>query len=190
MSESTPPLAGDLAEALDLASDADGRAADLFRQFLACGTYSRPLAMSLIDVAQGGCGDSWEVRCLATLMLQEHLLSLPAGNLAEFRVVLGRLGLAVARDGRMPGRVLKEGYSRRDLPGFVREFRRRLARPGGDPVSRQLAYHPGGRPRVLPPVAPGVQASAGPRDVSAGRRRRAAATVRHADGRDAGRHDR
>src|SRR5690242_4828426 len=62
MSESTPTLAEELAEALDLSSDADGRAAGLFRQFLASVTYSRPLALSLINVAQGRCGDSWEVR--------------------------------------------------------------------------------------------------------------------------------
>jgi hypothetical protein len=129
MREPTPPLAGEFAEALDLASNADGRVAVLFRRFLASEKYSRTLAMSLIDVAQGRCGDSWEVRRLATLTLQEHLLALPAGHLAEFRVILGRLGLAVGGDGRMPARVLKEGYSRRDLPGFVREFRRRLARP-------------------------------------------------------------
>src|SRR4029079_4688459 len=104
MSESTPTLAEELAEALDLSSDADGRAAGLFRQFLASGTYSRPLALSLIDVAQGRRGDSWEVRGLATLMLQEPLLALPAGRLAEFRFILGRLGLTVGGDGRMPAR--------------------------------------------------------------------------------------
>jgi hypothetical protein len=129
MIESTPSLAGQLTEALDLGSDAEGRAADLFRQFLARGTYSRPLALSFIHVAQGRYGDSWEVRRLATLMLQEHLLGLPVGRLSEFRVVLGHLGLEVGGDGTMPARVLQEGYSRRDLAGFVREFRRRLARP-------------------------------------------------------------
>ena len=129
MSESEPRLPEEFVEVLDFVFDADRRAVDLFQQFLTCRTYSRSFALLLIEVALGNRSDSWEVRRLATLMLQEHLLSLCANNTLEFRIILKQLGLEVARDGNMPSRVLKEGYSCRDLPGFIREFRRKLARP-------------------------------------------------------------
>ena len=129
MSRSSLPLLPDFVEILDLEFGGDRRVAELFQHFLTCVNYSRSLAFLLIDVAQGIRGDSWEVRRLATLMLQEHLLSLPAGDTIEFKIVLGRLGLETTSDGKMPSRVLKEGYSCRELPEFIREFRRRLARP-------------------------------------------------------------
>ena len=88
MSESAPRLPKEFVEVLDLAFNADRRAVDLFQQFLTCVTYSRSFASLLIDVAQGKRNDSWEVRRFATLMLQEHLLSLPASNTLEFRIVL------------------------------------------------------------------------------------------------------
>ena len=40
-----------------------------------------------------------------------------------------RLGLEADGDRNMPSRALEEGYSRRGLRGFIREFHRRLARP-------------------------------------------------------------
>jgi hypothetical protein len=129
MSESTLRLSAEIVEVLDRAFDSDRRVVALFQQFFTRVTYSGSFALSLIDVAQGKRGDSWEVRRLATLMLQEHLLSLPASNTPEFKIVLENLGLEVASDGKVPLGVLKEGYSCRDLPRFVREFRRRLARP-------------------------------------------------------------
>jgi hypothetical protein len=129
MSESTPRLLAEFIEVLDRSFGADRHLRELFQQFLNCVTYSRSFALALIDVAQGKQGDSWEIRRVASLMLQEHLLSLPASNLPEFKIVLEHLGFEVASNGKLPSRVLKEGYSCRDLPGFIREFRRRLARP-------------------------------------------------------------
>lgn len=122
-------LPKDLFEVLRLEFAGDERAVDLFRQFLECATYSRQFVWLLIDVARGTLRDSWEVRQLATLMLQEHLLALDASNTAEFSLILQQLGLPARLDGKFPKSVFQEGYSCRDLAGFVREFRRRLTRP-------------------------------------------------------------
>jgi hypothetical protein len=129
MSQPPPRFPREFVEVLGREFGGDARAVRLFRQFMTRGSYSRAFASALIDVAQGRCDDSWEVRRLATLMLQQHLLSLRPGDAPEFAIVLGRLGLEVDCGGNLPGRVLEEGYSRRDLRGFIREFRRRLARP-------------------------------------------------------------
>jgi hypothetical protein len=141
MSESTPELPAELIEVLERAFGAACHVRELFQQFLNCVSYSRSFALSLIYIAQGKRGDSWEVRRLATLMLQEHLLSLPASNSPEFKIVLEHLGLEVSSDGKLPSRVLNEGYSCHDLPGFIREFRRRLARP-------RCAIRPRGQKRI------------------------------------------
>ena len=102
----------------------------MFQQFLNCVTYSRSFALSLIDVAQGRRGDSWEVRRLATLMLQEHLLSLPASNSPEFKIIFQHLGLEVAKRRECA----EAGYSRRGIPAEIfpdssGSFGGRLARP-------------------------------------------------------------
>ena len=76
MSESPIRLPTEFVEAIELEFGDDRRVLDLFQRFMASVNYSRSFAFSLIDVAQGRCGDSWEVRRLATLMLQQHLLSL------------------------------------------------------------------------------------------------------------------
>jgi hypothetical protein len=129
MSESPPRLPKDFVEALELEFGDDRRVLHLFQQFIAYATYDRSFALSLIDVAKGRAGDSWEVRRLAALMLQQHLLPLRAGDTQEFRIVFERLALVVDGEGNLPSRVLEEGYSCRELRGFIREFRRRLTRP-------------------------------------------------------------
>jgi hypothetical protein len=129
MSQSTRCVPPESVDILDLASAGDSSFVGLFEQFVATSKYSRSFALLLIEVARGLRGNSWEVRCLAALMLQEHLLSVPAANTREFEIVLADLGFKLASDGRMPSRAIKEGYGHVDLPGFVREFRRRLARP-------------------------------------------------------------
>jgi hypothetical protein len=103
----------------------------LFEQFFQATTYSRRFALLLIDVARGRHSCSWEIRRLAALMLQEHLLTLDVENTSEFCFVLKELGLRAKHGSRskMPASALKEGYSSRDVRRFVAEFRRRLGRP-------------------------------------------------------------
>ncbi|MEO8493754.1 MAG: hypothetical protein ABI614_01690, partial [Planctomycetota bacterium] len=93
-------------------------------------SYSRQLAVLLIEAAQGVHRDSWEVRRLATLMLQGHLLLLDVKDEAEFDFIFQRLGLKSSGERRaMVESVLDEGYSTRDFPDFIGAFRRRLMRP-------------------------------------------------------------
>lgn len=105
------------------------RVLSLCAAFLGAEGYSPPLAARLLEIAAGRKGDRWEVRRLAALMLQQQVLRLPASDLPELGGLLVRLGL------KKPGieaplreSVLLEGYTRRDLPGFARELRRRLER--------------------------------------------------------------
>ena len=110
---------------------ADRRAVLLVQQFLHAGAYNRQFALLLIEVARGRAGDSWEIRRLAALMLQEHILKLDVENISEFRFIFEELRLKKVRGLKtvMSGSVLKEGYSTRDVRGFIVEFRKRLGRP-------------------------------------------------------------
>jgi hypothetical protein len=103
----------------------------LFQQFFRAATYSRQFALLLTDVARGQHFYSWEIRRLAALMLQEHLLKLEVRNTSEFRFILEELGLKTERGSKtkMPASVLKEGYSSQELRRFIVEFRARLGRP-------------------------------------------------------------
>src|SRR5262245_39441364 len=72
----------------------------LFQQFVRAAAYSRQFALLLTDVARGQHSYSWEIRRLAALMLQEHLLKLEVENTSEFRFVLKELGLRTERGSR------------------------------------------------------------------------------------------
>lgn len=113
------------------AFDGDQRATDLFQRFLNCRSYSRQFVLLLIDVARGTHRDTWQVRRLAILMLQEHLLALDASDTREFGFVLEQLGLKKGgpENRTLDRSVLKEGYASRDVASFIVEFRRRLRRP-------------------------------------------------------------
>lgn len=124
-----PPLAVPLLRTLEAELGGDSRALGLCAAFLGATGYSARLAAKLLKVAAGGQGDRWEVRRLAALMLQQQMLRLPAGDLPELDRLLARLGLKKPGVGSpLRESVLAEGYTRRDLPGFARELRRRLAR--------------------------------------------------------------
>jgi len=71
----------------------------------------------------------WDVRRLATLIAEQQILKLPAGNLEDFDAILVALNL------KQPGLerainadVLKEGYTTTELRGFIVEFQRKLSR--------------------------------------------------------------
>jgi hypothetical protein len=124
-------LSDSLVEVLHDEFTGDRRAVLLFQQFVHAVAYSRQFALLLTAVARGRHSDSWEIRRLAALMLQTHLLNLDVDNISEFRFVLEELGLRT-EDGsqsKMLASVLKEGYSSRDIRRFIVEFRQRLTRP-------------------------------------------------------------
>lgn len=104
--------------------------AQLFVEFLVETDYQEGLVVRLLDVAQGKAGHSWDVRRLATLMLENQLLNIPVDHPEAFHLVLARLGL-ISKPGigaRVNKSVLKEGFSTTELRGFVLELRQRLQR--------------------------------------------------------------
>jgi hypothetical protein len=110
-------------------ADAD-RVAELFSEFLGHQFYARSLAVKLLAAARGQAGDGWEVRQLATLMLENQVLKIPAVDMDEWDWLLGQLHLktAAGTPATVNKAVLKEGYSTTDWREFSRQLRRRLER--------------------------------------------------------------
>lgn len=106
------------------------RAYELFDRFLSHMSYDRDFAFALIKSAAGGRRDSWEIRRLAALMLENQVLRLPPENIDEYDSLLCALGLKSEPGANIPlnASVLKEGYSTTALPRFIAEFRRRLGK--------------------------------------------------------------
>lgn len=110
--------------------DDAGSAHELFDKLLRSETYCRSFSLDLIDIAEGGRGNSWEIRRLAVLMLEHQILKIPARDVDEFDLLLTRLrlksepGLSV----KINEAALKEGYTSTELRRFVPQFRRRLER--------------------------------------------------------------
>jgi hypothetical protein len=103
------------------------RAAELLDACLQGAGYRRDIAVQLLGAARGEARDGWELRRLAALLLQDQVLRIPRGDLAEVAFLLGLLGL-LPRSGVVADTVRAEGYSAIDLPGFARQLRRRLVR--------------------------------------------------------------
>jgi hypothetical protein len=91
--------------------------------------YRADLVEDLLSAARDA-SQSWEIRRLASLMLQAQLLMLPHWPTDEALHVLGRLGLLdPSRPAdRLSRSVLRDGYTTTEPWGFLREFRRRLNR--------------------------------------------------------------
>jgi hypothetical protein len=102
----------------------------LCKTFLKHKTYSREFILSLLEVARRSSPGSWELRCLATLMIEHQMLKLPLNNVEEFDHLFVKLNLKPSAGAaiQINASVLKEGYSTTDLRPFTREFRRRLGR--------------------------------------------------------------
>jgi hypothetical protein len=101
----------------------------LFNELLSSKSYSRSFALKLIEAAKSSRVESWEVRRLAALMLENQVLKLAADNTDEFDFLFLQLGLKPALgECELTDRVLKEGYSTTQLRRFILEFRRKLAR--------------------------------------------------------------
>jgi hypothetical protein len=100
----------------------------LLEEFLDQGAYQRSYALQLIQIASGREGDDWEIRCLAILMLENHLLKNSTDNIEEWDFLIARLRLKRAPVPQAHESMLREGFSRTDLRGFVLQLRRRLKR--------------------------------------------------------------
>jgi hypothetical protein len=102
----------------------------LFDKFLASKAYGRSFALKLIEVAKGKDGESWGIRRLAALMLENQVLKLSPDNTGEFDFLLVQLGLksSAGKSCEINASVLKEGYSTTHLCRFILEFRRKLER--------------------------------------------------------------
>lgn len=105
------------------------QANDLFDELLRHETYNHSFCLSLIAVASQP-SNTWEIRRLATLMLENQVLRLPPDQLDHFDVLFTRLNLkrVPGFDQKMADSVLKEGYTTTDFYSFVPEFRRKLQR--------------------------------------------------------------
>jgi len=99
---------------------------DLFDQFLKHTTYDRSFSQFLIRRSRQG-NALWALRRLAVLMLHHQISLLEESDVGEFDFVLTTLGIKES-GGPISESVLKEGYSTNELPGFISEFKRRLAR--------------------------------------------------------------
>jgi hypothetical protein len=94
------------------------------------GRYARQLVLKLIATARGRSGETWPERRLAIMLLENQLLCLSPGDLAEFDWVFVQLGLKprLGLDVSLVDFLLHDGYSTLTLRDFTVEFLRRLAR--------------------------------------------------------------
>jgi hypothetical protein len=109
---------------------AGSRAMHFLSAALGNGDYNRDFAFELLAAATGRSGESWAVRRLALLSLENQLIRLSPDDPNEFDPILVALGLKPEPGFEIPLRasVLKEGYSTLSLRGFVKELTRRLRR--------------------------------------------------------------
>jgi hypothetical protein len=94
-------------------------------------SYDRAASGTLLRIASGGRGHSWEIRREAALMLQRQLLLLRAKFVQEHDSWFVRLRLK-ARKGigePLSREVLREGFGTRDVRTFLGAWQRRLMHP-------------------------------------------------------------
>jgi hypothetical protein len=115
--------------------------------------YRRDFVGALVALAISPTGgeleaspnQAWEIRRLASLILQQQFLRLPAGEVDESLRFLRLLGLMSAGrpTPRIVAGVLKDGYTTTEPAAFLNEFRRHLGRLG-------RVFAPLGHVRVSP----------------------------------------
>ncbi len=98
----------------------------LFDEFFCYQDYNRDFARRLVDTARSGSKGSWAIRSLAILMLEHQILKRTVGDSTEYAFLFDLLGIRL--EDQAFEKVLREGYTTTDMPGFTEEFRRRLAR--------------------------------------------------------------
>ncbi|HEX4964105.1 MAG TPA: hypothetical protein VF173_24985 [Thermoanaerobaculia bacterium] len=126
-----PELPAKLLAVLPAELSGDPRARRLLARFLGAQGYREVFASDLVAVARGAGEDSWEVRRLAALMLQDQILKIPPSSSGEeLRSLLVQLGIATQAGREVRESVLAEGYSTTKLRRFTVELRHRLARAG------------------------------------------------------------
>src|SRR5437763_866003 len=105
------------------------QAYDLFDELLRHETYNHGFCLRLVAVASQPA-NGWDIRRLASLMLENEVLRLLPNQLDHFDVLFTRLNLkrGPGFDQKMVDSVLKEGYTTTDFYSFVTEFRRKLQR--------------------------------------------------------------
>ena len=112
------------------------RIADLLHTFIGRDSYDPEFALRLLRSARGRSGEPWEVRRLAVLMLENQILKLSEGSIAQHCAVLGELGLVENSRNcegqndhvRLNPSLMSEGYSTTDLSRFITDLRGRLSR--------------------------------------------------------------
>jgi hypothetical protein len=102
---------------------------DLIEGLLSRDSYDQSFCKKLISVARQRSGIPWNLRRIATLILENQILKIAPEDLDTFDSLLVQLNLK-QRGLKSPlnKSVLKEGYSSTDIRRFVPEFRRRLER--------------------------------------------------------------
>lgn len=113
---------------LSLVTDRFEREAQtLVEEFLGNETFNKAFCSTLIEVARGRTGASWELRRLAVLMLEHQILKLSPRGVNDVDFILTELKLK-QQTGALSSSLLKEGYTTTDLRKFIPEFRRKLQR--------------------------------------------------------------
>ena len=108
------------------------QAYDLFDEFLRQQTYHQDFCLKLLATARGETGAPWEIRRLATLMLEHQTLKLHSNNPEDFDFLLTQLKLkqSSAIDQAIVSSVLREGFTTTEPRGFICELKRKLKRLG------------------------------------------------------------
>src|ERR1700752_390759 len=102
---------------------------DLIDGLLNHESYDRSFCKKLISICKQRTGLPWNLRRVATLVLENQILKIDPEDLDTFDSVLVQLDLKErGRKNPLDKSVLKEGYTATDVRRFVPEFRRRLAR--------------------------------------------------------------
>lgn len=113
---------------LSLVTDRFEREAQtLVEEFLGNESFNKAFCSTLIEVARGRTGASWELRRLAVLMLEHQILKLSPRGVNDVDFILTELKLK-QQTGALSSSLLKEGYTTTELRKFIPEFRRKLQR--------------------------------------------------------------
>jgi len=108
----------------------EAQAYSLVEEFLGTESYDKAFCTTLIEVARGRTGASWDLRRLAVLMLEHQILKISPRSLNDFDFILTALKLKPAPGPTvaLSSSLLKEGYTTTNLRKFIPEFRRKLQR--------------------------------------------------------------
>src|ERR1044072_732295 len=102
---------------------------DLIDGLLSHASYDSSFCSKLISICKQRTGLPWNLRRIATLVLENQVLKIDPEDLDTFDSLFVQLALKQrGRKNSLNKSVLKEGYTSNDLRRFVPEFRRRLER--------------------------------------------------------------